>query len=351
MVWLEDDKDSGPGLKTWAVLGLLLGTMAMTKGPGGPMQFYFALIPALWLQRRPHLLKSPGHGVALLIAALPVLIWLTLVFHRTELSLLEVMTRWREQLGVGGESYDHQSIWSMSRRYIHFPFQAAAMLLPWTVFLPLAFHRDWGQRAGISCRFHTFLLCATLVPMLVFWIWPAGRPRYAMASLLPGCLMAALSIQVFSREATNWLARIAQPRRIVTVAVAIAAGAAMVWLWVMPEVAQRSAVRRARASWKQRLPGHQVVYISRAFLRSTPLAYCLPFYLAENLRGVNDLSELPLDHPITVLLPREQLDAISTPAIYQIEVLDQTEQIPGVLPALVLVHIEARSSLVISSRE
>src|SRR5271170_2731152 len=78
VLWAAYDPDRGRiAIWAWLLSGILMGIGALTKGPGGAIEFYGILIPFLFLlkNKRWKLLLSPGHFIMILVALIPVLIW------------------------------------------------------------------------------------------------------------------------------------------------------------------------------------------------------------------------------------------------------------------------------------
>src|SRR5207302_675411 len=88
----------------WVVSGICMGIGALTKGPGGAIEFYGIVVPFLFLARRGggwrklRMLFSPGHLVMSGVAAVPVVIWAGMMLSQGQVGSGRLVGTWMDQL-------------------------------------------------------------------------------------------------------------------------------------------------------------------------------------------------------------------------------------------------------------
>lgn len=311
-VWIEGEKPDGQRWSSYVVLGVLMGVMALTKGPGGPLQFYLGLAAYLSWERKLSRLFSAGHLLCLLIAVVPVTVWVGLLISSSPIGIMELCELWMEQLGMNHSSRiaGGDLTPTIGGRYLLFPVLAVTMVMPWGIPLVLGCARN----LDIPEWLWRFLWCCLLVPVLVLWAWPSARARYAMGSILPACVLSALALQAIVRSGRpGWYARGlvwwgGPVRGTVLLAGMIAVGTALIWSLLMPVVARWDYVRMARQAMPKGWSREQPLYTTLTFRLKDQGYYNLQFYLSEHLRAVDDLARLPEEESCTVLMKAEQYE-------------------------------------------
>jgi 4-amino-4-deoxy-L-arabinose transferase-like glycosyltransferase len=195
--WWEGQVDGRQSLRGWLFAGCWLGVAGLLKGPEGPVLFYLTVGPYLVWQRRWHDLFTAGHLACITLAILPSAIWVLTLIDRGVVSLPELLTGWKHQLGAN-EAADTLAdpsgrLTRLANHYGEFPLQVATMLLPAVLWLPFALRASWAKRHGLPEDVRRFLACATLVPIVLFWLYPESRPRHLMPAFFPVCVLAAMA--------------------------------------------------------------------------------------------------------------------------------------------------------------
>lgn len=332
LVWYEGDRPEGQSRSSWLLSGVLLGVMALMKGPGGPFVFYLTIVPYLVWQGRWRRLLSVDHALCIAVAALPVVVWVALVVLTSSFSMLQLLDVWQDQLALGATArcatgqMAHVSGW----RYLTFPVQAVTMILPWGLFLIPSLWLARTAESPQEQRLRRYLVVWLLVPALVCWLWPTARPRYVMALVFPGCLLAAMTIRRLSSS---------QPLAVCgtcTVAVLISLGSFVAWTMVMPRVARNDPVRQARAACSPDWNQGEVAWTTRTFWLGTNSCFNLQFYLAEHCRALHTFQELPKGEACSLILTPVEFVALEKSGTYQMVKLANLPAVHGGPEALVL---------------
>jgi 4-amino-4-deoxy-L-arabinose transferase-like glycosyltransferase len=103
-LWAGYDAKAGRiALWAWALSGVMMALAVLTKGPGGPIEFYVIFVPFLFLLGRGRwkLLFSWGHLLMIVIAAVPMVAWAALLLARAKLGAGAVASQWADQIGLG----------------------------------------------------------------------------------------------------------------------------------------------------------------------------------------------------------------------------------------------------------
>jgi 4-amino-4-deoxy-L-arabinose transferase-like glycosyltransferase len=339
-----------PNRRRWIRVGLWLGLAALTKGPEGPAIFYLAVGSYLLLQRRLWDLVRPAHFLGIAIALLPTVVWVGLLLQRGIVTAEGLLTLWTQQLGMDNAAEDLLKPGSRAeallRHYGDFLINATMMLIPglfWIV--PAVRQREKSD-------LQRFLCCATVVPFVVFFLYPESRARHVMPIIVPACLLAAIGVGqanplrfragdgllrwlptglavVFLVFLVGWqrdsllegLAAVVlvaaipfvrwttatRGEQLAVRACLAALGAGFLMnVIVVPWLADRAITKVAMRDLNLHIPGPEVVLTTRRFPETGDGYYNVQFHLAERLRSVRSLEDLAGHIPCTAVVTPEE---------------------------------------------
>ena len=194
-IWWDGNRPEGQTIRSWILVGLLLGVSGLLKGPAGPSLFYLTVVPyAFWTGRWKRLF-SLGHVLCVVLAAIPAAIWIAALLDRGIVPAGDLLVLWRIQLGA-----DHAAatlsdpggqIKFLLKHYLEFPIQVAGMWLPGFLWLGFGFRRRWAASHGLNEDLRRFLVCGAFVPFIIYYLYPQSRPRHLMAAFIPAEILAA----------------------------------------------------------------------------------------------------------------------------------------------------------------
>jgi 4-amino-4-deoxy-L-arabinose transferase-like glycosyltransferase len=285
--WWDGNRADGQTLGSWLAVGILLGVAGLLKGPAGPALFYLAVGPFLIWQGQWRRLLSAGHVACLGLVALPSAIWVSVLFERGVVSAPELAGVWLNQLGADPAAGDADLV----QRYATFPLQLLGMLFPAVLWLPAGL-----RRLGETDEVRRFLVCAVVVPVVVFYVYPGARPRHLMPVVFPAAVLAATTVAALGRT------RIA-----VALSAMMLAGWGLYNVAVVPWQAERSPTRVALRAVEDKLPPDEPVYTTRTFPGKDGVYFNLQFHLAADVRAAADLPALRRAAPcLAVVTPVER---------------------------------------------
>ncbi|MCL2646993.1 MAG: glycosyltransferase family 39 protein [Phycisphaerales bacterium] len=395
----------------WIGAGVLLGMSVLMKGPGGAAEFY-AVVAGFVLLKKPEarsqkpevplpngpscsrwwLLFSPWHVVMLLIALVPVGLWIKTLLAETGMSWADLMAIWSRQTGVdmiaggGGEGWKKILV----DHYVMFGLRAAADVMPWVAvgmigaWKPEA--RSQKPEGGKERDLWRMVVAAWPMLLVIFWIWPKGSPRYMMMGAYPVAVLAAWVVARRWEAATSEkvLRFLRTAGTVMTLAVGMIGGAAIVltprltgimiavlvasmvlavwahWLarrtpaeglvmaaaanlalvvllgWgmmtavVLPMKAKTDATRIIHEQIQARVPAGLPIYTTRTFSHGADF-YNEQFYLPGGARALRDFSQLPAKTRVIVILLPEEWESLkmAVPDAVIVGSLDATENRPG----------------------
>ncbi|MSR54482.1 MAG: hypothetical protein EXS09_14515 [Gemmataceae bacterium] len=194
-VWWDGNQPEGQTLRSWVLVGLLLGISGLLKGPAGPSVFYLTIATYLLWKRQWRRLFSLGHVLCVLLAVAPSAVWVGALLQREVKPALELLVLWRIQLGADHAARSITDPGSQStfllKHYTEFPLQVAGMFLPGFLWLVFGFRRRWGEAHGLNEDLRRFLVCGAFVPFIAYYLYPQSRPRHLMAAFIPAEILAA----------------------------------------------------------------------------------------------------------------------------------------------------------------
>ncbi|HUO10315.1 MAG TPA: glycosyltransferase family 39 protein [Phycisphaerae bacterium] len=214
VLWAGWDSESGRiRLWAWVVSGICMGIGALTKGPGGAIEFYGIVVPFLFLARggggwrKLRMLFSPGHFLMIGVAAVPVVVWAGLMLGQAHVGSGRLVGTWMDQLdfdlipgmkkqvdpatvevgegGAAGRAWGH---------YKQFGVNAVTMVMPWVMGAVAGALPWFRRRVGTDRRRRAlWLLLAVSFPALLvlFWAWPGANARYMMMVAYPVSVLGA----------------------------------------------------------------------------------------------------------------------------------------------------------------
>jgi len=194
-IWWDGNKPEGQTLRSWVLVGLLLGISGLLKGPAGPSVFYLTVVPyAFWTGRWKRLF-SLGHVLCVLLAVAPSALWVGALLQREIVPVTDLLVLWRIQLGADHAARSITDPGSQAtfllKHYAEFPLQVAGMFLPGFLWLLFGFRRRWAEAHGLNEDLRRFLFCGAFVPFIAYYLYPQSRPRHLMAAFIPAEILAA----------------------------------------------------------------------------------------------------------------------------------------------------------------
>ncbi len=194
-VWYDGYEHEKQALESWLWVGAFMAMAVLLKAPAGPAEFYVPIVAFLVWEKQWKRLFSWGHLLAIIIMILPTAAWVALAYLNSHWTLPEFAHLWWDQIGgdtVPGQSSASFPIKRFLLRYATFPFEIAAMLLPWVLFMIPMMVPAVARRLKVERTLWRFLVCCVGVITLAFWIWPSSRPRHMMTVVYPACILAAV---------------------------------------------------------------------------------------------------------------------------------------------------------------
>ncbi|KOR32264.1 hypothetical protein TI05_08360 [Achromatium sp. WMS3] len=193
--WLLDHAKQ-PGLKLWILPLVLTGLAYFTKREPALVFFYLTIGPYLLINRRIKELFSLAHILALLIAMLPVLIWLIMLAEHV--GWLELWHNLQREILQRGSHTDF-------RRYlIHlvtYPLQILGATAPFSLLLLLLVKAQFRQ--AILARYGNlaiFAAIAVVANLPLYWFKSRAPVRYFLPMVPFLLLIAAMSYEVWVQD-------------------------------------------------------------------------------------------------------------------------------------------------------
>jgi 4-amino-4-deoxy-L-arabinose transferase-like glycosyltransferase len=173
---------------TWLVPSVFLGLGLLVKGPLVLLYFYITVLSVVWYQKRWRDLLSWRHALGLALALAVFFAWAqassvdTPSVERDSVWIYEMWTRFKPH---------HLDLWFWFQNVV----RAVINFLPWLVFVPFFWHRDWVKHID-SEHLALFKGCrlSLVIGFIVTNILPGVRERYSMplfcvAALLVGWIL------------------------------------------------------------------------------------------------------------------------------------------------------------------
>ena len=310
---------------------------------------------------------------------------------------------WRVQLGgdyaAASIADPRGEVGRLVDHYLHFPLRALGLLLPGVLWLPCALKRNWSNTYGMQEDLRRLLICGTLIPFLVFYLYPESRPRHVMAVFFP---MAVLAGMVASRPRTAFNSRTStagtaalvlspvpmaltaaglvlttsvRPMHVPWAMLVLVVGTA--WSWIAYRLTRQTPAEFGMLSfalaivsillsawfafnsvvipWKRatnsargaeelsrRLPPDAVVYTTRTFPTKGDRYFNLQFHLAKNLRAADNLEDLKRAAPCLAVVTAAERAELED-AGWIIKEIGRIGGTPGAPPEVYVVRISAPS--------
>lgn len=246
----------------WWQLSLLCVTGGLLTKWTAPAFFYLTIVPLLWFRGRLRLLLQPAHGLSLLVAALPCLVWAAAVTAQTGWEPLLDAVRREALPRLSPAHHGRPYPW---HELITFPAAFWAANLPWSAAalwtLSPRFGQLWDERGR---RLLQFLHCWTW-PNLLFWsIVPGHHLRHALP-LQPGLTgLAALVWIAWLDGRLRWSWPALRPRTVFLSFLALWLAAKLVFVAAI--VPARDSHRAPRETGRQiaaLVPPDRTLYLFR----------------------------------------------------------------------------------------
>jgi 4-amino-4-deoxy-L-arabinose transferase-like glycosyltransferase len=231
-VWWDGYEEEGQTLESWLWLGTFMAMAVLLKAPNGPVEFYVPIVAFLLWERQWKRLFSWGHAIALVMMVLPTAMWVALAYLGSHWTLAEFAKLWFDQ--IGGDTVPGQSHALPIGRYVTFPVEVAAMLLPWVLAMVPMMVPSVARWLKVDRTLWRYLVCCVGVMTVAFWAWPSSRPRHMMAAIYPACVLAAMFVtescrQVIAENAARMMAGGAKIAAVVMASLGVA-GAVVAWV-------------------------------------------------------------------------------------------------------------------------
>jgi 4-amino-4-deoxy-L-arabinose transferase-like glycosyltransferase len=196
-------RTQGKPVAGWLLCGLFSGLAFLAKGPPHLLYLYLIIIWVLKEEKALRDLIKWPHLASLAIFVVTWLPWAMLNMQRNPQK--DSAAEWQEQIThrLGMFEFD------LVNYLLQIP-QSWVNFLPWAIFLPLWFHKDFGK--GHSFPFRA-IRTGTIIGFLIIAVLPSSRPRF----MLPCSVSAALlTAQALYSMAPSLIAKISAPWRWIT---------------------------------------------------------------------------------------------------------------------------------------
>lgn len=218
-------------LTLWLLAGLFMGAANLTKGPVGLLQVYLVLLPFLIATGRWRNLLSLGHALYLLLAFVPVVLWVIAIHHRTELGYSEMAKLWFAQMGittVGQVARQPKGLTTYLNHYWQLPLEILITALPAVIWAIAAFVPSERRLKQIPRDMWLFFGSGAVALLLPFWLWPTAESRHVIFFYFPIVMLAALYLaHAVGDKTPEKQLRLARITAFVCAVLACAAGVAM----------------------------------------------------------------------------------------------------------------------------
>ncbi|MGN6368059.1 MAG: ArnT family glycosyltransferase [Phycisphaerae bacterium] len=207
VLWAGWDAERGRiAMWAWVVSGVCMGVGALTKGPGGAIEFYGIVGPFLFFAggwRKLKLLFSRGLWVLMGVAAVRVFVWAGMMLAQAHVGSGRLVGTWMDQLDFDllpgmKKQVDPATVdVGSGRAWVHykkFGVDAISMVMPWVIGAAAGMLGWFRRRVGTSARRdRLWLLLAVSYPslLILFWAWPGANARYMMMVAYPVAVLAA----------------------------------------------------------------------------------------------------------------------------------------------------------------
>lgn len=201
LLWHRGEMKNWPNTLKWTVAYFLLACATLTKGINQAPVYFAAIIGInLLINRRLHTLLSAGHLLGLSLFCLIVGFWQWGFVH-----YVGAKTGWLMHMGDVAMRFNDNGIKKYITHGITFPFELFAVMLPWSILLPVCLKPSfWQQRMPAQAKpVAIFCLGAIAITILSVWIPPGAQTRYYMPLFPCFAILAAIVAETVCRPAES----------------------------------------------------------------------------------------------------------------------------------------------------
>jgi 4-amino-4-deoxy-L-arabinose transferase-like glycosyltransferase len=192
-------RGQGRPIAAWLLCGLFSGLAFLAKGPPHLIYLYLILFCVLKEEKSLRDFVRWPHLASLAVFVLTWLPWAMLNIQRNPQK--DSAAEWQEQIThrLGLFEFD------LTNYLLQIP-QSWVNFLPWAIFLPLWFHKDFGINTTLPVR---AIRTGTLIGFLIIAVLPSSRPRFmlpcsASAALLTAHALYSVAPAIIGRISVPW---------------------------------------------------------------------------------------------------------------------------------------------------
>jgi hypothetical protein len=198
LLWHRGEMQKWPNYLKWGLAYTLLACATLTKGINQAPVYFAAIVGVnLLYTGRLKSLFSFGQLFGLTLFFILVGLWQWGFIH-----YVGAKTGWLMHAGDVTLRFENSGLKLYFEHGIIFPFELLAVMLPWTLFLPVyASHSFWSDLIPPKAKpIVIFCLSAIAITILSVWIPPGARTRYYMPLFPCFAILAAIAAEALSQS-------------------------------------------------------------------------------------------------------------------------------------------------------